>query len=69
MTAAQDSPNPYTATVEISAHRLARDFIPDGDLHKTVWHNAQRESFDHDWSGQKRFPEAKTEIATLWTPK
>ena len=69
MTAAQDSPNPYTGTVEISAHRLAKDFIPDGDLDKTVWHNAQRQSFDHDWSGQKRFPEAKTEIATLWTPK
>jgi alpha-galactosidase len=69
MCAAKDLPSPYTGTVEITAHRIAKDFVPNGNLDKTFWRDAQRQSFDHDWSGQHHFPEVNTQIATLWTSK
>ena len=60
--------NSYTSNIRITSKRAHEDFALDGNLSKAVWKHADWVRFDHDMSGQKRFPEAETEIATVWTP-
>ncbi len=61
--------NSYTSNVHIRSKYSPRDFIPDGNLTKKVWRHAKWARFDHDMSGRKVFPEAKTQVASLWTAK
>ncbi len=59
--------SPYTSNSRIQSKRSARDFVPDGDLSKNEWKEAEWVRFDHDMSGKKHFPEAETAVAALWT--
>ncbi|HEY6270565.1 MAG TPA: carbohydrate-binding family 9-like protein [Terriglobales bacterium] len=58
---------PYTSTVQVEAMLADEDFVVDGDLNKPVWKRAQWIEFDHDMSGQRSYPEARTRTAALWT--
>ena len=58
----------YSSGVKITAKLSAEDFVPDGNLAKPVWEQTEWAEFDHDMSGQKRFPEALTRVAAAWTP-
>ena len=59
--------DPYTSGLKITSTRAVKDFVPDGNLEKDVWHKAQWVCFDYDMSGQKHFPEADTRVAAVWT--
>ena len=58
----------YTSNARIDASRSPSDFIPDGNLTKSVWKRAHWAEFDHDMSGQRHYPQSATRIAALWTP-
>jgi len=60
--------NPYTSEAEIVAKLSPEDFIPDGNLDKGLWLKTDRVVFDHDWMGERHFPESATQVASLWTP-
>lgn len=57
----------YTSDIKIVSRFSAQDIIPDGDLQKQVWRDADWVQFDHDMSGRRHYPEAKTEVAAFWT--
>jgi alpha-galactosidase len=59
----------YSSNIEIVSNFYPMDFDPDGKLNKSMWGNATPIRFDHDWLGQKRFPELETRVASLWTPE
>lgn len=61
--------NPYTSDLVTDSRRTQRDFTPDGNLGKTIWKKAKWVKFDHDWAGKRRYPQAETQVASLWTPK
>ena len=58
----------YISDLEIVSKRAPQDFSPEGNLDKPVWRRAAWQRFDHDMMGQKRYAQAETEVATLWTP-
>jgi hypothetical protein len=60
--------NPYTSNVQIRAKFSPEDFVPDGDLSKQVWQEAERVRFEHDMSGRRTFPQSETQVASFWTP-
>jgi len=60
--------SPYSSDARTEAKFSPEDFAPDGDLEKSVWKEATWAKFDHDAPGLRHFPEAETEIASLWTP-
>ncbi|HLK32430.1 MAG TPA: carbohydrate-binding family 9-like protein [Terriglobales bacterium] len=64
---ASTTPSPYTADLSLDSHHIARDFAPDGDLSKPVWQHATRATFEHNYTGEKTYPELKTEVASLWS--
>lgn len=57
----------YTSDALIHSKHSARDFVPDGDLTKKEWKDAEWVQFNHDMSGTKHFPESETAVAALWT--
>lgn len=59
--------SPYTSNILIESKSLSRDFVPDGDLSKQAWSEAQWARFGHDASGQPDYPQALTEVASHWT--
>lgn len=59
---------PYTSQVRINSEFSTNDFVPDGDLRKEVWRRAKWIRFDHDMSGRRHYPQARTAVASLWTP-
>ena len=61
--------NPYTSDARTTAKFSSKDFLPDGDLSKRVWRKAEWVKFDHHMSGQPRFPQATTEVASVWTAR
>lgn len=63
------SAQPYTSHDSITSQRVTRDFVPDGDLDKGVWKLMPRATFDHNYTGDKRYPELTTEVASLWSDK
>lgn len=44
-----------------------QNFIPDGDLQKSVWQTAASINFDHDVYAANSYPDHRTEVAALWT--
>jgi alpha-galactosidase len=60
--------NPYLSEAEIVSSFSAEDFVPDGNPDKRVWQGTDRVVFDHDWMGERHFPESETQVASLWTP-
>jgi alpha-galactosidase len=67
--AMSSQPASYTSNVSLNSQHITRDFVPDGDLDKGVWRLMPRAAFDHNYTGTKRYPELKTEIASLWSDK
>jgi len=61
--------SPYLNNVEIISGSSSRDFVPDGDLKKSVWAKAKWIRFDHHMSGQPHYPESAVQVAALWTEK
>ena len=61
--------SPYSSNVSLSSQHIARDFVPDGDLEKGVWRLVPHAAFDHNYTGDKRYPKLKTEGASLWSDK
>lgn len=61
--------SPYTSKVLLTSHHVTRDFVPDGNLNEGVWRLMPRATFDHNYTGEKRYPELKTEVASLWSEK
>ncbi|MGH9470612.1 MAG: carbohydrate-binding family 9-like protein [Terriglobia bacterium] len=59
----------YTSRLETRSVRVRRDFTPDGSLQKAAWRSAKWVTFDHDWSGKHRYPQAQTRVASVWTPQ
>lgn len=58
----------YTSDIRIISNFSPEGFALDGDLQKEVWKRAHWVRFDHHMSGQKRYPQSETEVATAWTP-
>jgi hypothetical protein len=61
------SQHPYASDVQLQAKRTPVDFLPDGDLAKDVWKQAEPAKFDQDASGKSHYPEIATGVACLWT--
>jgi len=59
--------SPYTSNVRIHSLHLAQDVVPDGDVSKKAWKEAEWVRFDHDMSGGRRYPQALTEVASRWS--
>lgn len=57
----------YSSAVELQVKRSYVDFLPDGDLAKVSWKNANWLEFDHDAAGKSHYPELLTRVASLWT--
>ena len=69
LTAMSTPPSSYTSNISLNSQHVTRDFAPDGDLDKGVWRLVSRVTFDHNYTGEKRYPELKTEVASLWSEK
>lgn len=69
LTMSSPAETPYTSNISLNSQHVRRDFAPDGDLDKGVWRLMPRASFDHNYTGKKRYPELKTEVASLWSDK
>ena len=57
----------YSSRIETEAKHSSVNFVPDGDLTKSLWKQAQWVDFDNDASGKSYYPEAATRVASLWT--
>jgi Carbohydrate family 9 binding domain-like len=57
----------YLSNVQIASQFTSTDFVPDGNLAKPVWSHAHRVAFDHNWAGNLHYPQAATEVASLWS--
>jgi cellulose/xylan binding protein with CBM9 domain len=68
-TMSSPSPPPYTSNISLTSQHVTRDFMPDGDLDKGVWRLVPHAAFDHNYTGEKRYPELRTEVASLWSEK
>jgi len=62
-----NAPNPYQSNLSVTSRFSPEDFVPDGNLTKTVWQDAEWVNFDRDTFSQRPFPEAETEVASFWT--
>jgi alpha-galactosidase len=71
MFAGQAAPkaNPYVSNIRIDVKLSSEDFVPDGKLNEKPWKNAAWAKFDHDAYEQRQYPQAETEVASLWTAK
>src|SRR2546423_3794386 len=59
----------YSSNVQIEVRRAPTDFLPDGDLAKALWKQANVVEFDHDASGKVHHQELATRVAALWSEK
>ena len=62
-------PVPYTSNALLTSQHVAHDFVPDGNLDGGVWRLVPRVTFDHNYTGEKRYPALQTEVASLWSEK
>ena len=59
---------PTYVSQQLTVSRFSRvDFVADADLTKKVWEIASRIIFDTSYRPGERFPEARTEVASLWS--
>lgn len=58
----------YVSSSQLNSKRVAADFVPDGNVDKSVWHHANWTKVDRDAFKPVTFPEAATDVASLWTP-
>ncbi len=59
---------PYSSSLVIQTSFISEDFLPESDVSKVIWQQADWVCFDHDWAGRKNHPEAETKVASHWTP-
>jgi alpha-galactosidase len=57
----------YSSNMEAETRHSSSNFLPDGDLTKSLWKHAKWVEFDNDASGRSHYPEAETRVASLWT--
>jgi hypothetical protein len=57
----------YTSNLRTRSLLSTQEFVPDGNLDKPVWKKAPWVKFDHDAWSQRHFPQAATQVASLWT--
>jgi Carbohydrate family 9 binding domain-like len=57
----------YSSTNETQAKRANADFDVDANVMKKAWRNVPWAKFDHDVSGQYRYPDLATRVAATWT--
>jgi alpha-galactosidase len=58
----------YVSNSQMTSKFVAKDFVPDGNLDKPAWRGAPWVKVDHDAFKPITFPQAATDIASLWTP-
>ncbi len=65
----QTTPKPgtYAGNQSIVSRFLAQDFVPDGNLEKKIWSEAETVTFDMPAGAGKRYPESSTRVASAWT--
>jgi hypothetical protein len=59
--------NPYSSKLKALSRFISQDFLPDGNLDKSIWREAERVRLDHDWAGRKSPAEIETRVSSLWT--
>ena len=57
----------YSSSIAAETTHSSANFLPDGDLSKSLWKHAKWVEFDNDVSGKSHYPEAETRVASLWT--
>src|SRR5262249_43256572 len=57
----------YSSSVVAETKHSSADFVPDGDLAKSAWKQANWLEFDNDASGKSHYPEVATRVTSLWT--
>lgn len=57
----------YSSSIAAETRHSSTNFLPDGDLGKSLWKQAKWVEFDSDASGKSHYPEAETRVASLWT--
>jgi hypothetical protein len=58
----------YVSTSRMTSRFLAKDFTPDGNLEKPAWRSVPWVKAEHDAFKPVTYPQAMTQIASLWTP-
>jgi hypothetical protein len=59
--------NSYMSSLQIDCSYASKDFLPDGNLGKSVWKKTQRQRMDRDWQSGRRMAESETYVASVWT--
>ena len=57
----------YKGNATLEAKRSTSDFVPDGNLNKKIWKQANWVEFDHTMDGKTSLPTEKTRVAAVWT--
>lgn len=63
----KQSASPYMSDAAMESRHIKNGLVPDGDLAKPQWSKAKWVRFNKEYLGGKVFPEAETEVASLWT--
>ncbi len=61
-------PQSYISNSQFISRFTTQDFVPDGNLAKPAWRVASWVEVERDAFNRVKFPQAATEIASLWTP-
>ncbi len=61
-------PQSYIGTAQATSKFIAHDFVPDGNLQKSVWRAASWVKLDHDAYKDVAYPQSTTDVGSLWTP-
>ncbi len=62
-----EQPTTYVSDSRMISNRVNQDFSPDGKLDNPAWRRATWMKFDRDAFSSATYPQAATEIASLWT--
>jgi hypothetical protein len=57
----------YVSNSQRTSKFISQDFVPDGNLNKTVWRSAPWVKVDQDAYKPIAYPQSATDIASLWT--
>jgi len=57
----------YSSSMETETRHCAENFVPNGDVAKSLWKHAKWLEFDNEASGKSHYPELTTHVASLWT--
>lgn len=58
----------YVSNAQMTSKRTSHDFAVDAELQKPVWRDAPWVTMDHDAFHPVTFPQAATQVASVWTP-